>query len=79
MDISPILAAVLGLVATAASGTLVEWARSWLRRRSRVEVRVGDSTLQIATEVERLRFGLSRGFGVEGHAGVGEEAGEEIG
>ncbi|MEU8207889.1 hypothetical protein AB0B85_01675, partial [Micromonospora sp. NPDC049044] len=32
-----------------------------------------------ATEVERLRFGLSRGFGVEGHAGVGEEAGEEIG
>ncbi|MEH0829219.1 MULTISPECIES: hypothetical protein [unclassified Micromonospora] len=59
MDISPILAAVLGLGATAASGTLVEWARSWLRRRSRVEVRVGDSTLQIASATpEQVRHAV---------------------
>ena len=32
-----------------------------------------------ATEVERPRFELSRWLGFEGHAGAGEEAGEEIG
>jgi hypothetical protein len=47
-DISSAVTAVIGLAATAASGGLVEWARYWLRRRSQIEVRVGDSTLQIA-------------------------------
>ena len=31
------------------------------------------------TEVERMRFGSSRWFGVQGHADAGEESGGEIG
>ena len=34
---------------------------------------------QRATEVERLRSVLSWWFGVEGHAGLGEEAGDQVG